>query len=130
MVSEASKNQRRKPRILVCSDGGLQAGDLAALLVKYFEIERIMTLPGLIKALQQPVRALIVFGNGTSFCQPESSQIAHLLNKWDSRVLMFGFGDQKHIGAGFSRIKYYSEIPHCDVLLEELGLACKFEGES
>lgn len=130
MVTSASKIRgRMKPHIVVCSAGGLQAGDLAALLVNDFEVERVMTLPGLVKALDGSVQALILFMEASSFCQDSFPVIIDHLKEQEIRVLVFG-AEGKPQGRNEAQIRYFAEIPSCQVVLEALSGLVKLQDKA
>lgn len=130
MVFSAKKSKKNKPRVVICSASGLQAGDLAALLIPEFLVERVMTLPGLIQAFQRPVHALIIFQDKFPICQLDSQEMATLTNKWSTRVLVFGAGENRQPEKGSKGIRYFTEVPDCQTIFQALSEGNTMAGEA
>jgi len=130
MEAITKKKSCCKPRILVCSTGGMQAGDLAAFLIRDFEVELVMTMPALILAVEQSVQALIIFMDNSPFCQSILPTVDNQLNRWHTRVMVFGSGKIHQLPTGYKNVRCYAEIPTCQIIMEALEGLTPIEKEA
>ena len=124
------KINKDKPRIVICSSKGLQAGDLAALLIHDYSIERVMTLPSLVHAMRHPARALIIFLDKSPICQLDILEMTTRINKWDIRIVIIGQVVDPGWKKNSKRIRFFAEVPDCRSLIEALGGLSSMEGEA
>jgi len=124
------KTPGKNPRVLLYSDGGLQAGDLAALLIKDYETEIITTSAGLKHALLQAAKVLIIFLDRSPFCQSDATLVEQAMKKWKTQVLIFGGSGPRSGIPDSPLVSCFFEIPNCQVILDELAPSHRAEKEA
>ncbi len=130
MVAENIKIPQIKPRVVICSAGSMSAGDLAALLIRDFSIERVRTFSSLLHAMKSPAQALILFVDQSHMCQSDITEMTNRLKSWETRIVVIGKGIEPRWKKNSKRIKFFAEVPDCQRIIEALGGLSPLEEEA
>jgi len=110
--------------IVIYAQSGILAGDLAALLSGQNTVDRITSLPGIIKSINSQTDLLLLVSGGPPARKPDLLLVLMAAKQVGCKVIMLGdwsgFGRQHCSSAGDS-VTILEEIPSPLALFEIIG---------